>query len=175
MTKNKESKLAAFQVLIVDDEKTILRLVGEVLNSLGFKNVVIAGSGRQAIDLAKRQKFDFIITDWCMPDLDGIEIVRFMRSKESLHPRTPIIMLTGNTEARYVRTALNAGINGYVLKPFSAAQLIRRIRAVIENPRPFVMCATYRGPDRRGVNKGPPDGVERRKKNPKMVAAPAGR
>lgn len=157
------NQLSALRVLIADDEKTIQRLVYDVLLSLGFKDITVANSGRQAIDLASKQKFDFMITDWCMSDMDGIDLVRFVRSSpESAHPMTPIIMLTGNTEAKYVMAALNAGINGYLIKPFSAAQLVRRIRTVIEHPRQSVISPNYRGPDRRHTNKGPPGGGERR-------------
>ena len=159
----KRNQLGTFQVLVVDDEKMMHKLVCNVLNSLGFQDIVTATSGRKAIELLTKQKFDFIITDWRMRDLDGIDIVRFMRtSPDAAHPTTPIIMLTGNTEAHYVLTALNAGINGYLIKPFSAEQLVRRIRSVIENPRPFIIAPTYKGPDRRHTNKQPPGGVERR-------------
>ena len=152
------------KVLIVDDEKTILKLVNDVLTSLGFTEIVIARSGRKATELLSQQKFDFIITDWRMDDLDGIDIVRFIRtSPESLTPMMPIIMLTGNTEAHEVITARNAGIDGYVIKPFSAVQLVRRIRAIIEHPREFVVSPNYSGPDRRHHNDPPPGGIERRR------------
>jgi DNA-binding response OmpR family regulator len=157
------NQLSTLRVLIADDERLILKLVLDVLGSLGFSDVTVAHSGRQAIEFASKQKFDFIITDWCMADIDGIELVRYMRnSPDSLYPTTPIIMLTGNTEAHYVITALNVGINGYLIKPFSAEQLVKRIRNIIEQPRPFVLSPNYKGPDRRRVDKGPPGKVERR-------------
>ena len=162
------NQLDSFRVLIVDDERMIQRLVNDVLLSLGFRNIAIASSGRQAIHMVSHQKFDFMITDWCMPDMDGIELVRFVRNApESVHATMPIIMLTGNTEAKYVLTAMNAGINGYLIKPFSAAQLVNRIRTMIEHPRPFVMAPKYRGPDRRHADKGSPSGGDRRKKRKK--------
>jgi two-component system chemotaxis response regulator CheY len=160
----RNNQLGDFQVLIVDDERTIQRLVMNVLQSLGFKDITAASSGRQAIALLSKQKFDFIITDWRMDDMDGADIIRFVRqSPDSPHPMTPIIMLTGNTEAHYVKTALALGVNGYLIKPFAADQLVRRIRAVIENPRQFVISPNYRGPSRRHTDKGPPKGGERRK------------
>jgi two-component system chemotaxis response regulator CheY len=158
------NQLKAFKVLIVDDEKTIQTLVLSVLQNMGFKDITSANSGRQAIELVKAHKFDFIITDWRMGDLDGPDLIRFVRTApECIQPAIPIIMLTGNTEAHYVKAALTFGINGYLLKPFAADQLARRIRAVIENPLQFVIAPTYRGPNRRRTNKGLPTGSDRRK------------
>ncbi|MDD5585882.1 MAG: response regulator [Alphaproteobacteria bacterium] len=160
----KNSQLGKLQILVVDDEKTILRLICDVLIQLGFKDAVIATSGRKAIELLAKQKFDFIITDWRMNDLDGIDLVRFVRSSpESAYPTIPIIMLTGNAEAHYVMTARNAGINAYLIKPFSASQLVRRIRQIIEQPREFVLAPAFRGPDRRHRDEPPPPDLERRK------------
>jgi len=153
-------QLDSFNILIVDDAAMIRKLVGDVLKTLGFTNITEATSGRQAIELLTRNKFDFIITDWRMNDLDGIEVVRHVRGSRS---NIPIIMLTGNTEASYVKAAISAGVNGYLLKPFSAEQLVKRIRTVIEVPRDFVISKKYTGPDRRRTNAPPPDGADKRK------------
>ena len=102
-----------------------------------------------------------------MADGDGIEVVRFVRTApQSPQQNIPILMLTGNTEAHYVLTARDTGANGYLIKPFSADQLVKRIRSIIELPRDFIISPTYCGPDRRHVNKPPPGGVERRKTPP---------
>jgi two-component system chemotaxis response regulator CheY len=160
--------LHAFNILIVDDELLIRNLVRGVLTSLGFTNVTEANSGRKALEQIASNKFDFIITDWRMDDLDGIDIVHHIR-KSQTPPlcNTPIIMLTGNTEASYVKTAISAGINGYLIKPFSAEQLVKRIRAVIEAPRDFIISKNFTGPDRRHINQPPPEGMDRRKKRKK--------
>lgn len=163
------NQLAKLHVLVVDDEKTILGLVYDVLISLGFKNIVVARGGRKALDYLREHKFDFIITDWRMPDLTGVELVRFIRtSPESLNPMIPVIMLTGNTEAHEVITARNAGIDAYLIKPFSAKQLVHHIRAIIENPREFVAARSYTGPSRRHHNESPPGGIERRRSRKEM-------
>lgn len=156
----RQALLDSFNVLIVDDEAMIRRLVNDVLTRLGFSKITMASSGRAALDLLAKNKYDFIITDWRMADMDGIEIVRHARAA---HSNIPIIMLTGNTEASYVKTAINAGVNGYLLKPFSAEQLVKRISALIEEPRDFVVSKKYTGPDRRRSVKAPPDGVDKRK------------
>jgi two-component system chemotaxis response regulator CheY len=161
--------LDSFRILIVDDESTIRKLVRNVLTSLGFSNVTEANSGRRAIEILASDTFDFIITDWRMDDMDGIEIVRHARALPS---NTPIIMLTGNTEAYYVKTAINAGINGYLIKPFSAEQLVKRIRSAIDAPRDFVVSKKYTGPDRRHMNQPGPDSVDRRKPKNKQSNTP---
>ena len=165
ITGMRQPLLESFKVLIVDDEATIRKLVRDVLIRLGFADITEANSGRKAIDILEKNAFDFIVTDWRMDDMDGIEIVRHVRAKPS---NTPIIMLTGNTEAYYVRTAINAGVNGYLIKPFSAEQLVKRIRTIIEAPRDFVVSRKYTGPDRRHVSKPPPDGIEKRKPRKKQ-------
>jgi two-component system, chemotaxis family, chemotaxis protein CheY len=160
-----DNQLKNIKVLIVDDEKLIQRLVYDVLVELGFRLITIASSGRQAIRLASAQAFDFIISDWRMGDLDGIDLIEYLRtSPDSPNPRIPIILLTGNTEAHYVLRARDAGVNEYLIKPFAADQLVRRIRAIIEKPKGFIEAPNYRGPDRRHREEEPPYGKDRRKK-----------
>lgn len=162
------SQLQNIQVLIVDDEKMIQRLVYDVLAQLGFRQITVASSGRQAIKLVATKPFDFIISDWRMQDLDGIDLIEFVRkAPESQCPHVPVILLTGNTEAHYVLRARDAGVNEYLIKPFAAEQLVKRIRSIIERPRPFVEAKNYRGPDRRHRDAPPSDGNDRRKPRPK--------
>lgn len=152
------------RILVADNERLIQKLVCNVLVSLGFTNVFVVNSGRQAIDMIAEKPFDLIITDWRMDNLDGIDVIRFVRSSPySPMPHIPIIMLTGNTEGRYVREAINAGVNCYLIKPFSAVQLMKRIRLVIENPRDFIISPNYKGPDRRHLDHDDFDLPERRR------------
>ena len=143
-------KLQDIRILIADDDKLILRLITDVLNHLGFSDTTHANTGREAINLIKRQKFDFVITDWRMPDLEGIGLIQFIRSSgECPSPRIPIILLTGNAGSNYIYQARDAGVTEYMIKPFSAQQLVRRIKAIIENPRSFIEAPSYNGPNRR--------------------------
>ncbi|MEJ0063703.1 MAG: response regulator [Alphaproteobacteria bacterium] len=163
-----QDSLKDIRVLTVDDERLIRDLVRDVLMSLGFRDITQLNSGRQAIDAVSTFSFDFIITDWRMKDLDGIDLIRYVRrSPQCRCPHVPIILLTGNTEAHYVLEARDAGVNEYMIKPFSAEQLVRRIRSIIEKPRSFVVTPTYSGPDRRRSNQPPPQGRDRRKRKPK--------
>lgn len=158
-------QLEKLNVLIADDQKIVQRLVYDVLVKLGFRSITVASSGRQAIDYAAETKFDFIITDWRMGDLDGIDLIRFIRtSPKALNKRVPIILLTGNTEVDDVVEARDAGVNEYVIKPFSAEQLVKRIRAIILKPKSFVEAPEYSGPDRRFRKANPPSGKDRRGK-----------
>ena len=159
------ARLKDVEILIVDDQKMIQRLVHAILTTFGFRSITVGNSGRQGIEILKRRSFDLIITDWRMGDLDGIDILRFVRnSPQSLSPNTPIIFLTGNTEYRDIAEARDAGVNEYLSKPFSAEELIGRIRSVIERPRSFIISPTYRGPDRRHATSVPPGGINRRRK-----------
>ena len=153
-----------FKVLIIDDEPLMRKLVRGVLGSLGFMNITEANSGRKAQELISNHTFDFIITDWRMDDLDGIDIINYVRGSQTLPRRnTPIIMLTGNTEVRHVKSAISAGVDSYMIKPFSAERLARRIRDLIENPRDFIISGKYTGPDRRHTSGPFSEGPDRRK------------
>jgi len=157
--------LATISVLVVDDEKLIAKLVRDVLTKLGFSAITTATSGREAIDLFRRKPFDMIITDWRMDDMDGMDLIRFVRhSSRSPNPRVPILLLTGNTEKKEVLFARDTGVTEYLIKPFSARQLVDRIKFVIEKPRSFVDSRDFRGPDRRRQSKPPHDGIEKRKR-----------
>ncbi len=157
-------KIANISLLIVDDEKLISKLVGDVLRRLGFQQVTAANNGRAAIDYLLQKPFDLVITDWRMHDMDGLDLLRFIRlSPHSPNPRLPVILLTGNTEWHEVLLARDSGVTEYIAKPFSARQLVERIRSVIEKPRSFVEAPGFKGPDRRRQVKPPADGVEKRR------------
>lgn len=158
-------RLKKIRILIVDDEKLILRLITDVLNHLGFKSITTALTGKDAMEKIRNEEFDFIITDWRMPDIKGIDLIHFIRSSgECTYPRVPIILLTGNTGSNYIVQARDAGVTEYMIKPFSAQQLVKHIKSIIENPRSFVDAPSYRGPNRRFHNAPTPHNIDRRKR-----------
>jgi DNA-binding response OmpR family regulator len=160
-----KNRLSNIRVLVVDDEKLSLKLTHDVLYKLGFSEVYTAHSGRDAIHVLLDRNVDLVITDWRMDDMDGLELLRFIRmSPNSPCKRVPILFLTGNTEEKQVIEARDAGVTEYMVKPFSVQQLIVRIKAIIEQPRPFIETKTYTGHDRRRRYFPPPDGVDRRKR-----------
>ncbi len=169
------NRLANIDVLIADSDMPIANLVRDVLKSVGFSQVRIVKDGREALDLLVSQPIDLLITDWRMEHMDGVSLMRFLRSDPSSPNRfLPIIMLTGRAERRDVEEARDAGVTEYVVKPFTAKALFERIVQVIENPRSFILAKAYQGPDRRRRAVESSD-QERRKTKPKPKPTPTPR
>ncbi len=163
--RNLSSRLAKVNVLIADPDTHIAHLVRDVLNHIGFVNIVIVKSGKEALDCLKEEDIDMVITDWDMKPLNGIEFIEFVRkSPESPNRYLPIIMLTAHGERRDVEIARDSGVTEFVIKPFNAKTLFERIVEVVENPRSFIISRHYKGPDRRRRGAIPPGGEDRRKR-----------
>lgn len=156
--------LANIKVLIADDDRRIALIVRQVLESLGFKEIQTARDGEAALGILAGGSVDMLITDWQMTPMDGISLVKFLRTSEDSPNRfIPIIMLTGNAEREHVEMARDVGVTEFVVKPFSAKTLCDRIVLLIDNPRSFIMSKKFVGPDRRRRNTSPGDGIEKRK------------
>lgn len=143
------SPLEKFNVLIVEDDRLMQKLVHDILDKLGFTRIHKAANGQQAIEQLEKTPMDFIICDWRMPDMDGIEFVKHLRQMNAPTCMTPVIMLTGNAEPHHVKLARDIGVNEYLIKPFTVKELHRRINEIIEHPREFVLSQSYKGPSRR--------------------------
>jgi len=113
------------KILIVDDSSTMRRIIIKVLSGLGFTDVVEAADGAKAVKAAEDTQITLILMDWNMPELAGIDAVRQIRAKGS---KTPIVMVTTEAEKRRVVEAIQAGINDYLVKPFTPEQLQEKIR-----------------------------------------------
>jgi len=158
------ARMAQIGVLIADDDRRIALIVRQVLESLGFANIHAARDGEQALQMLRTEKIDMVITDWQMQPMDGISLVKYLRTMDDSPNRfIPIIMLTGNADRNDVETARDVGVTEFVVKPFSAKTLCDRIMILIENPRSFIMSRQFIGPDRRRRSAPPPDGTEKRK------------
>lgn len=123
-------KPADVSVLIVDDQQSMRGICKYILTQLGFADVLEAKSGRDALTKIETHNIDLIISDWNMEDVDGLTLLKVIRS----HPRTqkmPFIMATGRSEAEHVKEAIAAGVNNYIIKPFDADTMRKRIEAVI--------------------------------------------
>lgn len=164
-----ENRLAKFSVLVVDDDRLIQKLIFDVLVRLGFGQIHRVTDARAALQLLETVTVDFIITDWRLGAMDGITFARHVRGAARPYATIPIIMLTGNAEKDQVMNARDAGVNEYLIKPFTMKELSRRINEVIEHPRDYVEAPTYRGPSRRRQNHAPPNGTDRRKKRPTLI------
>lgn len=156
-------RIGEIKVLIVDDDHRIAAIIREILENLSFKSIFFAKDGEDALRTMRVEKIDILITDWRMSPMDGINLVKYVRTSEDSPNRfMPIIMLTANVEREHVETARDSGVTEFVIKPFSAKTLCDRIALLIEHPRGFIMSRRFVGPDRRRRQMMPPDKIERR-------------
>lgn len=137
-------------VLVVEDTIPMRKLMVSVLDSLGIKNVSTADSGEKAFELFQKENQDLIITDWQMEPMDGIELTRQVR-KNLMSPNrmVPIVLITGYSAWPRVAEARDAGVTEFLVKPFTANDIARRIAHVINKPRDFIETQDFFGPDRR--------------------------
>lgn len=165
--RNVASRLARVQVLLVDPDRQIATLVRDVLKYIGFEQIHVVDNGQKAMEILKSQEIDLLITDWQMTPVDGVQLIRYLRSNpDSPNPYLPAIMLTGKAERHDVEIARDVGVTEFLVKPFSAKTLFERLVMVVENPRSFIVASGYHGPDRRRRMDIPPGGAERRMKRP---------
>jgi two-component system chemotaxis response regulator CheY len=116
--------------LVVDDSSTMRRIIVNTLNKLGYQEVVEAGNGREGFDRAAGGEIDLVITDWNMPEMNGIDFIRALRSSEKTKDK-PILMVTTNAAKDDIVEALRAGVNNYIVKPFTPDTFREKIEAVL--------------------------------------------
>ncbi|MEM1288468.1 MAG: response regulator [Pseudomonadota bacterium] len=116
-------------VLVVDDYKTMVRIIRNLLKQLGFGDIDDAKDGEEALEKMKMRKYGLVISDWNMEPMTGYELLKSVRSDDSLQ-RTPFIMVTAESKTENVIAAKKAGVNNYIVKPFNAATLKSKIDAV---------------------------------------------
>lgn len=143
-------KFEKLSILVIEDTEPMLKLVASVLTTLGVGRVYTASDGNRGFDLFCSKKPDIVITDWHMSPMSGIQLIKKIRTdKRSTHKTVPVIMITGYSALSRVATARDVGSTEFLVKPFSAEGLARRIAYVINKPRDFVKAEQYFGPDRR--------------------------
>lgn len=118
------------KVLVVDDFATMRRIVTNLLNNIGFTRIEEAEDGIEGFDKAKSGEFDLIISDWNMPRLDGLEMVKQIRSLES-GKKIPILMVTAESKREQIIAAAQAGVNGYIVKPFNEKTLREKLEKIL--------------------------------------------
>lgn len=154
-------------IMVVDDNRSMRRMVGDLLRSFGVGQVVELSDGSEALASLRETPTDIIVTDWMMNLLDGFDLVRRIRTSENApNPTVPIIMLTGHTEDWRVASARDVGVTEFLAKPISAGSLAKRIVHCIDNPRMFVRSSDYFGPDRRRRDDPDYNGPDRRMEGP---------
>ncbi len=122
----------SMQVLVVDDYKTMIRIIRNLLKQLGFENVDDAADGSEALQKMQEKKYGLVISDWNMEPMTGYELLKEVRSDDGLS-RTPFIMVTAESKTENVIAAKKAGVNNYIVKPFNAATLKNKIDAVFDD------------------------------------------
>jgi len=133
IAKHKESMMAVemgMNILIVDDYKTMLRIIRNLLNQLGFQNVDDATDGGAALQKLRERNFGLVISDWNMEPMTGLQLLKEVRADIKLKS-TPFIMITAESKTENVVAAKEAGVNNYIVKPFNAATLKTKLVAVI--------------------------------------------
>lgn len=117
--------------LVVDDFPTMRRIVRSLLKELGFTNVDEAEDGQDALNKLRAGNFEFVVSDWNMPNLDGLEMLKEIRQDEALK-NLPVLMVTAEAKKENIIAAAQAGANGYVVKPFTAATLEEKLNKIFE-------------------------------------------
>jgi len=118
-------------VLVVDDAATMRRIVRSLLRELGIKNVREAEDGEAAFEDLKRQKADLVVSDWAMPKMTGIELLRAIRQDEALKD-TPVLMVTAESKKENIMEAVQAGVNNYIVKPFNSKTLEEKLDKIFK-------------------------------------------
>lgn len=120
----------SMSILIVDDYKTMLRIIRNLLKQLGFHNVDEATDGADALNKLRGKSYDLIISDWNMEPMTGYELLKEVRSDDMLK-KLPFIMVTAESKTDNVIAAKKAGVNNYIVKPFNAATLKSKLSSVL--------------------------------------------
>ncbi|GAB6068069.1 chemotaxis response regulator CheY [Methylothermus subterraneus] len=119
------------KILVVDDFSTMRRIIKNLLRELGFTNIAEADDGQTALPKLKSGDFDLLITDWNMPGMTGIDLLRAVRADEKL-AKLPVLMVTAEARRDQIVAAAQAGVNGYIIKPFTAATLKDKLEKIFE-------------------------------------------
>jgi two-component system chemotaxis response regulator CheY len=120
----------SLRFLVVDDFSTMRQLVRSFLNDLGYRDVVEADSGDRALPILKKGQIDFLVTDWNMPGMPGLELLKAVRSDPNL-ANLPVLLVTAEAKREQIVEAAQAGVNGYVVKPFTAQVLKEKIEKIL--------------------------------------------
>ncbi|MCG3203265.1 MAG: Chemotaxis protein CheY [Gammaproteobacteria bacterium] len=119
------------KILIVDDFSTMRRIIKNLLRDLGFQNTQEADDGQTALPMLQNGSFEFLVTDWNMPGMQGIDLLKAVRADAKL-ATLPVLMVTAESKREQIIEAAQAGVNGYIVKPFTAQTLQEKINKIFE-------------------------------------------
>lgn len=125
------SKYDNISVLVVDDHMTMVKIIINLLKTIGFKDISYALNGNEALKEIKNKKFDLILSDWNMPEMDGLAFLKEVRSSEGYLKTIPFIMVTAESKPQNIIEAKKSGISNYIVKPFNATTLKQKIDSVL--------------------------------------------
>lgn len=117
------------RVLVVDDFSTMRRIIRNCLQDIGFSNISEADDGKTALPMLQEGNFEFLMTDWNMPGMPGIELLKAVRADPKL-AKMPVLMLTAEAKREQIVAAAQAGVTGYIIKPFTAATLKEKLEKI---------------------------------------------
>jgi len=164
--------LKNIHILVVEDIQPMRDLLSHMLGMLGVGRVTLAQNGADAYRKYISDEPDIIITDWQMPEMDGFEFVKKVRiHKDSPNRTIPIIMMTGFCAHQRISLARDNGATEFLVKPFSAEDMAKRISHIIQSPRDFIIAQNFIGPDRRRKKDGKKDTARRKKAPHKVIKA----
>ena len=119
--------------LVVDDSATMRRIIKNNLKTIGFDSVVEADGGQAALVKIAAGDIDFVISDWAMPEMTGLDLLRAIRSNPA-HAKLPVLMVTGIGQQEDIQLAVDAGVSGYVIKPFDPTTLAEKLHQILGQP-----------------------------------------
>ena len=121
----------SIKILVVDDFPTMRRIIKNLLKDLGFENVDEAEDGAMGLEKLRGGSFDFVVSDWNMPNMDGLTMLQNIRADPNLS-KLPVLMVTAEAKKENIIAAAQAGASGYVVKPFTAATLEEKLNKIFE-------------------------------------------
>ena len=120
------------KILLVDDFDTMLKIIRDILNNLGYENIVTAKNGKLACRILNTEKIDLVISDWNMPEMTGLELLKTVRATPE-HADIPFIMVTAEAEKVHIIEAVKANVSQYIIKPFKGNDLAKKIDFVLKD------------------------------------------
>jgi two-component system, chemotaxis family, chemotaxis protein CheY len=144
--------------LIIDDSVTMRRIIANILARLGYPDVVHAANGREALDRLATEPVDVVITDWYMPEMNGLDFVKILRTTPATR-HIPIVIVTANAASDDIQHALELGVKGYILKPFTVDTMKDKIDTLMEQIRQDAPSVVDDPPPAAAALEAPPESV----------------
>ena len=134
MEQTNTSHMKKIKILLVDDFDTMIKIIRNILDELGYRFIITANNGVDAWHILNQEKIDFIISDWNMPQMTGLELLKKVRNSPELS-HIPFLMVIAEAEKRHILDAVEAKVNQYIIKPFTAEMLRKKIESALKIQR----------------------------------------